>query len=44
MKYILVILLSCACSSLLGQVHLDLVKCREMALESSKKKAIDAKQ
>ena len=44
MKYILVILLSCACTSLFGQVHLDLEKCREMALESSKKMAIAAKQ
>lgn len=44
MKYILVILLSCACTSLFGQVHLNLEKCREMALESSKKMAIATKQ
>ena len=44
MRYALVILLSVACSSVFGQVHLDLKKCREMALESSKKMAIAVKQ
>lgn len=44
MKYLLVILLSGVCTSLFGQVHLNLEKCREMALESSKKMAIAAKQ
>ena len=44
MKYILAILLWGVCPALFGQVHLNLEKCREMALESSKKMAIALKQ
>lgn len=44
MRYLFAILLLSACGSVFGQVHLDLEKCREMALESSKKMAIAVKQ
>lgn len=44
MKYLISILLFVACGTVHGQVYLNLEKCREMALESSKKMAIAAKQ
>ena len=44
MRYLFAILLLSACGSVFGQVHLNLEKCREMALESSKKMAIAEKQ
>lgn len=44
MRYLFAILLLSACGSVFGQVHLNLEKCREMALESSKKMAIAVKQ